>query len=83
MDESDLDRILIRARIVDTWDTRSLRELIDCGQNGQIGAWFISRVLQCVGMEEGAVVTEGAALAMVDFLERNGIRLVRLKGSGD
>ena len=79
MDKPDLEQIFIRAYVNDRWGTYSLQELLDLGQGGQIARWLRERIWAAVGLQEGGIVGEQEACAMVTFLEAIGITAFRLK----
>lgn len=83
-DVDDLARIFIRARTVSSgWGTYSLRKLLDSGNAGQIGAWFIGLVLGHVGTCEAAIIDEAVAQRMVAFIEAHVRPLHRLRAGDD
>ena len=81
MDKPDLEQIFIRAYVNDRWGTYSLQELLDLGQGDRIAQWFYERILTAVGLQEGGIVGEQEACAMVTFLEAIGITVFRLKAN--
>ena len=90
MTPDDLDVIFIRAKNKHgifiraknkhgKWGSYSLRELLDDGVGGQIGAWYGNQWMRMVGLEEMSVVTPESVRMMIAVLEKAGFTIGRLK----
>ncbi len=77
---TDLESIYVRAMNTEgKWGSYNLQEILDGGFGGQIASWFFQKVGEVVGYQEGAMVTEEHAKAMVNLLERLGSTIYRIK----
>ena len=75
----DLDSIVIRAQMKGKWGSHTLREMLQGGEASQVAEWFLSRVVDTVGLEEGVAITEENIQSMVTLLEYIGITIHRIK----
>ena len=75
----DLNKIYIRARIKDRWDSVSLKDLLDRKDVQQIWFWFMGRIWSFLDIQEGEKISEEAVKRMILLLEKIGITVYRLK----
>lgn len=72
---ADIDRIYLRAKIGEKWDSLSIQELISMGEGGQVFEWGLEKINKL----EGVVITEENMSQMVDLMRSFGIPVHEIK----
>ena len=79
IDLIDLDKIYIRTKIKNNWDSVSLKDLLDEKDGQQIWNWFMGRILSFLDIHEGEEITEEVVKRMVLLLEKMETTIYKLK----
>lgn len=72
---ADLNKICIRAKVDDKWDSPTLEELYKMGQGGMVFEWALIKLNEM----EGVTLTRENLSAFIDVIESFGVTIVKLK----
>lgn len=72
---ANIDKIFLRAKIGDKWDSISIQELISMGEGGQVFEWGLDKMNKL----EGVIITEENMSQMVDLLRSFGVPVHEIK----